>query len=157
MDELAEEYSQSGIRSIFIYTHETHPGENVPHLASMQQKFDHARQFKEAAKLRRPILLDSLDGACHRAYGSMPNMTLIFDRTGRVVYRAPWTAVRSVASALEYLEETRELRSQGIRVAPLQIGEWIIELWIRKYSIEAWNAMDQRRSGCFGSQVFEHL
>lgn len=121
MDELAEQHSQSDIRSIFLYTHEAHPGENIPHLTGMQQKFDHARQFKESVQLRRPIMLDSLDGACHRAYGSMPNMTWIFDRTGRVVYKAPWTAVRSVASALEYLEKTRELRSKGIRVAPLQI------------------------------------
>ena len=37
----------------------------------------------------RPILVDSLDGACHRAYGSMPSMSWVIDRGGRPVYKLP--------------------------------------------------------------------
>ncbi len=51
----------------------------------------------------------------------MPNMTWIFDRTGKVLYKAPWTAVRSVRSALHYLVETSGLRTEGLRVAPLPV------------------------------------
>lgn len=121
MDALAEEFGPSNVESIFVYTHEAHPGENLPHLTSMEQKADHARQFVDYVNLRREVLLDSLDGACHRAFGSMPNMTWIFDRSGQVLYKAPWTEVRSVRSALHHLVETSQLRRDGLRLAPLAV------------------------------------
>ena len=77
MDSLADRFSEHGVGSIFVYTHEAHPVENYPHLTSMKQKFRHAEALRDVLGVRRPILLDALDGACHRAYGSMPNMRWI--------------------------------------------------------------------------------
>ena len=59
-----------------------------------------AQQPADAAALARAleaderalrILLDALEGACHRAYGSMPNMSWIFTRSGIPVYKSNWT------------------------------------------------------------------
>ncbi len=52
--------------------------------------------------IKRPILVDALTGGCHRAYGTQPNMSYIFDRRGIVLYKADWTDAHSVASAVEY-------------------------------------------------------
>lgn len=110
MNALAEKHTSNKIESIFLYTHEAHPGENYPHLTSMPQKFEHARALRDILGVSRPILVDALDGACHRAYGSMPNMTWIFNRSARVMYRSNWTDVSSVENAIDYLLEINQRR-----------------------------------------------
>ena len=75
MNELAVNYSGLKVGSVFLYTNEAHPGEYYPHLISMEQKYQHARDLRDVLNVTRPIFVDSLDGACHRAFGSMPNMT----------------------------------------------------------------------------------
>jgi len=121
MNTLADRFGKQGVGSIFLYTHEAHPGENYPHLRSMEQKAAHARALRDVFGEARPIFLDALDGACHRAYGSMPNMTWIFNRTGRPVYKAAWTDAHSVENALEYLSEIAARRREGVRLVPVQV------------------------------------
>ena len=89
LDTIAEKYADKGVGSVFLYTHEAHPGEIYPHLTSMEQKHDHARALRDVLGVKRPIVLDALNGACHRAYGSMPNMSWIFARSGVPVERCP--------------------------------------------------------------------
>jgi hypothetical protein len=121
LDELAERYRNSGVGSIFMYTHEAHPGEHYPHLTSMEQKFRHARDLRDVLGVKRPILVDSLDGACHRAYGSMPNMTWIFGRSGVPVYKSNWTDHLSVENAIQYFLQVADRRSQAERLAPFRV------------------------------------
>lgn len=121
MDAAAGRFAEQGIASIFIYTHEAHPGEHYPHLTSMAQKARHAAALREVYGLRRPIWLDSLDGAAHRAYGSMPNMTWIFNRRGVVQYKAAWTDVSSVVEALQNLLEIKKQRKEQSALAPFLI------------------------------------
>jgi len=52
--------------------------------------------------ITRRMLVDDLEGAVHRAYGSLPNMSYIVHR-GIVVYRADWTDVRTISMALDQL------------------------------------------------------
>ena len=68
-----------------------------------------------------PILVDALDGACHRAYGSMPNMTWIFTRSGNPVYKADWTDVNSVENALVYFLNVTDRRRSRQRLAPFKV------------------------------------
>lgn len=121
MNAVAERFASEGIGSVFLYTHEAHPGEKFPHLSSMEQKFVHATALAEQLGVTRPIYLDSLDGACHRAFGSMPNMTWILSRTGVPVYKSDWSDAHSVANALEYLLEVRQRRRTGERLAPFKV------------------------------------
>ena len=121
MNELAEKVRGEDVGSIFLYTHEAHPGEHYPHLTSMEQKFEHARALQDEYGVTRPILVDSLDGSCHRAYGSMPNMTWIFTRAGIPVYKSDWTDCRSVQNAIEYFLDGVTRRKGGSRLAPFHV------------------------------------
>ena len=121
MNDLANDYADRQVGSIFLYTNEAHPGENYPHLTSMAQKVDHAHAMREVYGVTRPILLDALDGACHRAFGSMPNMTWIFNRSGVPIYKADWTDVNSVRNALEYYLDVAERRRNRERLVPFHV------------------------------------
>ncbi len=121
MDALADEFAAQNVGSIFLYTHEAHPGENYPHLTSMSQKTDHARDLRDVYGVKRPILLDALDGACHRTYGSMPNMTWIFNKAGAPVYKSNWTDVNSVRNALEYYLDVVQRRRDRERLVPFHV------------------------------------
>ncbi len=121
MDAIADRFSVGGVGSIFLYTHEAHPGEYYPHLTLMEQKFTHAAALRDVLGVSRPILLDALDGACHRAYGSMPNMTWIFTQSGIPVYKSNWTDANSVANTLEYLVDIHERRQARERLAPFRV------------------------------------
>jgi hypothetical protein len=121
MNAIAEKYAPHNVGSIFIYTHEAHPGENIPHLTSMGQKFRHAQLLWDELGVSRPILLDALDGACHRAFGSMPNMTWIFARSGLILYKSDWTDAHSVENAIQYFSQIPMRRRAGERLAPFRV------------------------------------
>jgi len=121
MNSIADRYKEEGVGSIFIYTHEAHPGENYPHLTTMEQKFKHARDLRDVLGITRQILVDALDGACHRAYGSMPNMSWIFTRSGIPVYKSDWTDPTSVENALQYFLDVSRRRRSGERLTPFQV------------------------------------
>ena len=121
MDAVAEKYADHDVTSVFIYTHEAHPGEHYPHLTTMEQKFSHARDFRDEFGVSRQILVDSLDGACHRAYGSMPNMTWVFTRSGIPIYKSDWTDASSVENALTHFLDGTERRRRGEQVAPFNV------------------------------------
>jgi hypothetical protein len=121
MNAVAVRYADRGVGSIFLYTNEAHPGEIYPHLTSMEQKFKHAADLRDVLGVKRPILLDALDGACHLAYGSMPNMTWIFSRTCIPVYKSDWTDSNSVDNALAYFLDVTERRRGRERLAPFHV------------------------------------
>ncbi|RME88565.1 MAG: hypothetical protein D6770_06715 [Anaerolineae bacterium] len=121
MNAIAERYADQGVGAVFIYTHEAHPGENYPHLTSMEQKFRHARDLRDKLGVTRPILVDALDGACHRAYGSMPNMTWIIARSGIPVYKSDWTDANSVENAIQYFLDVTARRRAGQPLVPFRV------------------------------------
>lgn len=121
MNALADVYAGRKVGSIFLYTNEAHPGEIYPHLTSMEQKFRHAAALRDVLGVTRPILLDALDGANHRAYGSMPNMTWIFNRAAVPIYKSDWTDSNSVANALAYFTDVAERRQAHEKLAPFRV------------------------------------
>ncbi len=121
MNDLADKYANINIGSIFLYTNEAHPGENYPHLTSMDQKYKNAQDLRDIYKVSRPIYLDALEGPCHRAFGSMPNMTWIFNRSGMVIYKSDWTDVTSLEMMLEYLLKVKQRRREGERLVPFKV------------------------------------
>lgn len=121
MNAIASRYANRDVGSIFLYTHEAHPGEHYPHHRSMDDKFRHARALRDALGVTRPIRLDALDGACHRAYGSMPNMTWIFTKRMVPVYKSNWTDANSVDNALAYYLDVVERREGRERLVPFRV------------------------------------
>ena len=79
------------------------------------------RALRDVLGVTRPILVDALDGACHRAYGSMPNMSWIFTQSGVPVYKSDWTDWRSVENAMDYFVNVTERRRSGELVAPFLV------------------------------------
>jgi hypothetical protein len=136
MDALAAEYAPLGFQSFFVYTREAHPGELLPHHTSFDQKLAQARAFRDEQGVRRTILVDSLDGACHRLYGEMPNMSWIILRGGTVAYKAAWTDSGDVRSAMRDIADLAELRRRGSRLAPF----WTERLGYRPVDQDAFNA-----------------
>lgn len=121
MNTIAARFSAQAVGSVFIYTHEAHPGENYPYLASMEQKHRHGVALRDILGVTRPVLLDTLDGDCHRAFGSMPNMTWIFNKSGIPVYKSDWTDAYSVENALVYFLGVVQRRKDGRRLVPFTV------------------------------------
>jgi hypothetical protein len=121
MNAIADRYAARDVGSIFLYTNEAHPGEYYAHLTSMEQKLRHARDLRDKLGVTRPIVVDALDGACHRAYGSMPNMTWIITRSGIPVYKSDWTDHHSVVNALDYFLHGAARRRAGEHLAPFRV------------------------------------
>lgn len=59
--------------------------------------------------------MDDLAGTAHRRYGSMPNMTWVVDRGGRIAYKANWTSAANVEDFLVRFLAGRANRSRGAR------------------------------------------
>ncbi len=115
---MAGRLAPRGVGSAFVYTHEAHPGEHYAHLTSMEQKYRHARDLRDIIGVTRSILLDALDGTCHRFFGSQPNMTWIFTSKGTPVYKAEWTDAQSVENAMAYFLDVKS-RREGRGQEPL--------------------------------------
>ena len=121
MNEMADRLAEQGIGSVFLYTYEAHPGELYPHLTSMEQKLRHALDLRDVLGVTRPILVDALDGACHRFFGSQPNMTWILTSKGTPVYKGEWTDAQSVANAIEYFIDVKTRREGKVPLVPFQV------------------------------------
>lgn len=121
MNALADRVEAHDVGSIFLYTNEAHPGEHYPHHTSFAQKLRQAQGLIDVYNVTRPILVDALDGACHRAYGSMPNMTWIFNKAGVPIYKSDWTDANSVANAIDYFLQVVQRRRAGERMAPFRV------------------------------------
>ncbi len=121
MNAMSQRVAPQGVGSIFLYTHEAHPGEFYPHHTSMEQKLRHARDLRDRLGVTRPIFVDALDGACHRAYGSMPNMSWIISSSGIPIYKSDWTDPASIVNALEYFLNVQPRRKAGERLAPFHV------------------------------------
>jgi hypothetical protein len=102
----------------FVYTREAHPGEHVGHHDSFETKLVNARLLRDEVGIRRPILVDDLEGTAHHAYGLLPNMTWVIGRGGRILYRADWTSAANVEAFLERHEAGRKRRPAGGAVSP---------------------------------------
>ncbi len=118
MDDLADRFAGRGVTSVFVYTREAHPGEHYRHHTSMAAKRANARAFQEHSKVRRPILLDGLDGPAHHAYGLLPNMTWIVGPGARIHYKAAWTAADDIEDALAALLDGLDRRRVS-RLVPM--------------------------------------
>jgi hypothetical protein len=75
LDDLAEQYRGEGVDFIFLYTSEAHPGDAWPHHNDIEENLSRARQFVSINNLQRRMMVDSLDGELHQAYGTLPNMS----------------------------------------------------------------------------------
>ena len=129
MEELYRNYAARGVESVFVYVREAHPGEHLGPHNSLERKRAHAGEFRRLFDVRRPILVDDLEGSAHRAFGQMPNMTYVLNSAHSVVFRSAWTDPDTIRLALDYLLGVQDRRRAGARLAPfyseLQGFRWV--------------------------------
>ena len=103
---------------MFVYVREAHPGERITHHDTFETKLANAWLLRDEVGIRRPILVDDLDGTAHRAYGLLPNMTWVVGRGGRVIYKAEWTSAASIEAFVERYAQRRSRRPATGTIAP---------------------------------------
>lgn len=71
--------------------------------------------------LKRPILLDDLDGTGHAKYAMLPNMLYIITSSGSIFFKSDWTDPATVTWALEQLLAKDAMQIAGDKPAPFYI------------------------------------
>lgn len=77
-----------------------------------------ATRLRDEIGIRRPILVDDLEGSAHHAYGLLPNMTWVIGHGGRIIYKADWTSAANVEAFLQRHESGRSRRPAAGIVGP---------------------------------------
>jgi len=121
MNAAAERLAEREVGSIFLYTHEAHPGENYPEHRTMTDKVRAAQALRDHYGVNRPIYLDDITGDLHIAYGGRANMTWVFNKAGIPLYRSDWTDAPSCVNAVEYYLDVQERRRNRERLAPFKV------------------------------------
>jgi hypothetical protein len=122
MEQLAREHPQATF--LVIYVREAHPGERQRPHHSLAAKRSAAHKLAAEEALARRVLVDTVEGATHRAYGGAWNPVYVVDPEGRVCMRQAWNHPQDVAAVLHGLrtgarlevpESTDMLREPGRR------------------------------------------
>ncbi|MBI2305585.1 MAG: hypothetical protein HYU86_12665 [Chloroflexi bacterium] len=104
MEQLYQEYKDKDCEFLVLYTREAHPNETYPRHVSHEQKLSYARTCQERYGITLlPVLVEDIDGEIHQAYGSMPNMVYVVDKSGLIAYKAAWLEMDELRCVLENL------------------------------------------------------
>ncbi len=105
-----------------MYTREAHPGEHLPEHETLDDKLAAARRLRDEIGIRRPILVDDLEGTAHTAYGLLPNMTWVLGRGGQILYKAMWASAARVDDFLRrYEEQPLDLRHGPFHTEQIEV------------------------------------
>ena len=99
MDELRAAHPD--VQFLVVYVREAHPGERLHQHRNFEEKVAAARLLKPRYKETRRVLVDSLSGEFHQAYGMKPNVIYVIRPDGSVHYRCDWAHVDGLKQALE--------------------------------------------------------
>lgn len=117
LSQLYRQYHAQGFQFFIVYTREAHPGENLPHHKSFEQKLAQAQKLRELENIDDlPILVDDFAGSTHTAYGQLPNMIYLIDRDGVVVYKSDWTDADEIGGMCASLLRRDQLKAQNVPI-----------------------------------------
>ena len=116
LQKLQAHYGPLGFEMFFVYTRESHPGENFTHHSSYEQKLDHARKLRQLEGVTVPILVDDLEGTLHRKFGLLSNMIYLINREGIIVYRSNWTDHYELQGMCEDLIRLDDMKARGVPI-----------------------------------------
>ncbi len=120
IDKLTAKYPD--VAFVVVYVREAHPGSRRGAHADLQGKTAFAEEMKAEFKENREVLVDSVDGDMHKAYGSFPNMVYIIDPEGTVVYRCDWSFAKKIDAVLQNRPEINDQE----RVVIITAAPWIM-------------------------------
>ncbi len=102
-----------------LYVREAHPGAQFPKHNSDADKRANALGLQTVDGEGRKILVDTLEGEAHAAYGSFPNSVFIINKSGCVVYFSDWNNPAATGRALRSLKAGKPVRSESLFLPPL--------------------------------------
>lgn len=105
MEQLAQEFPEA--KFLVVYVREAHPGEIIGPHRSPADKRRAVRKLLRDEAIRRPTLIDSVDGGVHRRYGGAWNPVYVIDASGAVVLRRAWNEPDDVRSTLTEMRSGR--------------------------------------------------
>lgn len=120
IDKLTVNYPD--VAFLVVYVREAHPGSRRGAHDNIGDKTQLAKEMKTEFGETRDVLLDGVDGAFHKAYGSFPNMVYVINPEGKVVYRCDWSFAKKIE---EVLENRPHLNTQE-RVQIITAAPWIM-------------------------------
>ncbi len=89
------------VKFLVVYVREAHPGERFGHHKNIADKIKGAVMLAPRYGETRRILIDSIDGAYHKAHATMPNTCYVIRPDGKVHYRCNWLMLDGLRDALE--------------------------------------------------------
>lgn len=117
MQALIRKYPQ--LDHVLLYVREAHPGERQPQHASLDAKLGAARtSCARYHEENRPVLVDTLDGAAHQAYGSMPNSVFIIAPDGTILFRSLWNNAAEMDMILGMVARGEAPPSRELKAVP---------------------------------------
>ncbi len=125
---LREEFAD--VEFLVVYVREAHPGERLGQHQSFEEKKSAAALLGPRYHEDRPILIDSLDGDMHLAYGSMPNIVYIINPEGIVHYRCNWATLDGVRKALSERDHFHTIENANM-----------MELWKERSTLNSLRTM----------------
>lgn len=109
MKEVVGEYPD--VEFLLVYVREAHPGERLGPHKNMDEKLKAAKLVEPRYGEFRRVLVDSLDGDFHKAYGSMPNVMYIIRPDGKIHFRTNWATPGMVRETLDDRENYHTLEN----------------------------------------------
>lgn len=119
MNELARDYPD--VEFLMLYTREAHPGGRIGAHQTFSDKIKRAKETRNRFGEQRTILVDTIEGTAHLAYGALPDMVYIIAPDGKVAFRGKWNnakAIRDILNRLVNNESIQGMRSP-FRIPPL--------------------------------------
>jgi len=110
------------VEFVVIYVREAHPGARRGAHGSLADKVANAKEMIESFDETRTVLIDSVEGDMHKAYGQWPNMVYVIDPDGVVAYRCDWAFAHRIADVLE----NRPKRETQERIQIITAAPWIM-------------------------------
>ncbi|MEE8601671.1 deiodinase-like protein [Euzebya tangerina] len=116
MMSLMEKYPQ--LDHLLMYVREAHPGERQPQHQTREEKVEAAKRTQSRYDDRRPIVVDDVDGAAHRHYGTMPNSIFVIDPDGTILFRSIWNNAEEMDDILGAVADGQPVQSRELKAVP---------------------------------------
>jgi peroxiredoxin len=134
LNHLHFQFQGDDIQFLIVYTRESVPqGERYRPHTSMDQKLAYAGDLQRLENVQFPVLVDTLEGDAHRAYGLWPSPVYVVDKDGLIVYKASWLFPEELELVLRRLLSWEKWRAEG-------------EKPLRNVYSEAWSALRTNRA-----------
>ena len=119
LNALKQKYND--VEFLVVYVREAHPGSRILPHQNLDDKISRAQETKDDYGDTREFLVDGVDGAMHRAYGSLPNMVYVVNPEGQVIYRADWAFADRIEAVLENRGELNKVE----HISHMGAAPWI--------------------------------